>query len=335
MSSVAKFDAPKGQKKCRCGTNLSSLDPHPTCKRCCPRECTREAPCEFCAPLTPTQWDSWEVQASKSKPYAKRAKRVVAKFKEPSNNAGQKSKALSEAPTKVGKKIGGGSAKPREHENKILHDRLDSMQSMFTQFMQTFQAAQTPSPNLQSVSSQIVTEEGTSTFPPPTATVTRPKSPSPEMGTSNSKGVGTLGQEVPMELDAPSLIIPLTCGLTATPTASGQVSFAGSPYEPASCPPPGAGGFSEHDFGLLTRAGPAGSLRDQSTGHVPVPLAPLGIPAGTIYGPARIATSPAGPPTFVAPFAGISPRGTIQQGLGACTTIAQAIPSPVLMAGLV
>jgi hypothetical protein len=212
MSSVAKFDAPKGQKKCRCGTNLSSLDPHPTCKRCCPRECTREAPCEFCAPLTPTQWDSWEVQASKSRPYAKRAKRVVAKFKEPSNNAGQKSKALSEAPTKVGKKIGGGSAKPREHENKILHDRLDSMQSMFTQFMQTFQAAQTPSPNLQSVSSQVVTEEGTSTFPPPTATVTRPMSPSPEMGTSSSQGVGTLGQEVPMELDAPSLIIPLTCG---------------------------------------------------------------------------------------------------------------------------
>jgi hypothetical protein len=199
--------------------------------------------------------------------------------------------------------------KDREHENKDLHDRLDSMQSMFTQFMQTFQAAQTPSPKLQSVSSQIVTEEGASTFPPPTATVTRPKSPSPEMGTSSSQGVGTLGQEVPMELDAPSLIIPLTCGLTATPTTSGQVSFAGSPYEPASCPPPGAGGF------FLTRAGPAGSLRDQSTGHIPVPLAPLGIPAGTICGPAGIATSPAG-------------RGTIQQGLGACTTIEQAIPSP-------
>jgi hypothetical protein len=38
-----------------------------------------EAPCEFCAPLTPTQWDSWEVQTSKSKRYAKRAKRVSAK----------------------------------------------------------------------------------------------------------------------------------------------------------------------------------------------------------------------------------------------------------------
>jgi hypothetical protein len=45
--------------------------------------------------------------------------------------------------------------------------RLDYMQSMFTQFMQTFQAAQIPSPKLQSVSSQIVTEEGASTFPPP------------------------------------------------------------------------------------------------------------------------------------------------------------------------
>jgi hypothetical protein len=129
MSSVTKIDAPKGQKKCKeCGTNVSSLDPPSICKRCCLRVCTREAPCEFCAPLTPTQWDSWEVQTSKSKPYTKRAKRVDAK---------------------VGKKLGGGSVKDREHD-KDLHDRLDSMQSMFTQFVQTFQAAHTPSPRLQS-----------------------------------------------------------------------------------------------------------------------------------------------------------------------------------------
>ncbi len=68
--------------------------------------------------------------------------------------------------------------------------RFDSMQSTLQQLVQAFQAAQAPSPKLQSsVSSQIVTEEGTSTFPPPTAKVTRPMSPRPEMGTSSSWGV--------------------------------------------------------------------------------------------------------------------------------------------------
>ncbi len=73
---------------------------------------------------------------------------------------------------------------------------------------------------------------------------------------------------------------------------------------------------------LVTKAGPAGSLQDQvSTGHVPAPLAPLGLPAVTIYRPAG---TPMGP-MFLAPFAGISPRGTTHQGFVVYTTMEQAL----------
>ncbi len=72
MSSVIKTEAPKGQKKRKeCGVNISMLDPHPKCRRCRGHvlELLRAS---FVPPLNPTKWDSWEAQASKSKPYAKK-----------------------------------------------------------------------------------------------------------------------------------------------------------------------------------------------------------------------------------------------------------------------
>jgi hypothetical protein len=74
--------------------------------------------------------------------------------------------------------------------------------------------------------------------PPPSATMTRPEeSPSPVMCSSSQ----FMDSHIPMELDSSSLLIPLMCGLMATPT-SGQVSLAGSLSEPVCCPPLGADG---------------------------------------------------------------------------------------------
>ena len=48
-----------GTVKCRCGIHYTERDPHPVCRKCLPRICSRSQPCSFCLPLSITEWDLW------------------------------------------------------------------------------------------------------------------------------------------------------------------------------------------------------------------------------------------------------------------------------------
>ena len=119
-----------------------------------------------------------------------------------------------------------------------------------------------------------------------------------------------------MELDPPPLIISLTSGLTAT-QASGIVSLAGSPGEPAF--PPGAGGKElacpPSGQALPGHFGPAGTVHRP----VPIPLAPLLVPAGPR--PAGPPVDPAGPQVSPAYVSGATLVASSRLALSAYSTM--------------
>ena len=63
-----------GTVKCRCGVHYSARDPHPVCRTCADGHCSRSQPCDFCRPLSSTEWDLWLDQEAKTSAYS--SKRV-------------------------------------------------------------------------------------------------------------------------------------------------------------------------------------------------------------------------------------------------------------------
>ena len=138
MASTPTKVAPKGQKKCgMCYASMSQRDPHLLCKKCGPRLCSRKDPCDLCFSLKPSEWDAWEAQASKTKPYARKSKVVVSKVKELSGGAKKKSPPANS--TKGGKGSGGGGI-------SALSSRVDKLASgMEIMMKMLLEKAQTPS----------------------------------------------------------------------------------------------------------------------------------------------------------------------------------------------
>ena len=61
------------QKRCCvCKKLYSSLDPHPNCVRCTPRDCSRSNTCSLCGELSPEKWEAWEEQKARTRPYSSR-----------------------------------------------------------------------------------------------------------------------------------------------------------------------------------------------------------------------------------------------------------------------
>ena len=58
-----------GTVKCRCGVHYTARDPHPLCRNCSPRNCSRSQPCGFCLPWSITEWDLWLDQEAKTIAY--------------------------------------------------------------------------------------------------------------------------------------------------------------------------------------------------------------------------------------------------------------------------
>jgi len=156
MSSVSpKSVAPKGQKKCGvCGLVMSMLDPHTACVRCVPRTCSRDLPCEACSPLNASQWDAWEEQASKTKPYSSRQKPKPKSSKGPSTGTSTKIKKVPVgAPSKVGGRVDEG-----DPQFDALSSRVDRLASTVESLLKVL--SNTPSAAPSGNSSTLASSSG-------------------------------------------------------------------------------------------------------------------------------------------------------------------------------
>ena len=55
-----------GTIQCKCGIHYTARDPHPLCKNCSARSCSRSHPCSFCLRLSPSEWDLWLDQEART-----------------------------------------------------------------------------------------------------------------------------------------------------------------------------------------------------------------------------------------------------------------------------
>ena len=58
-----------GTVKCKCGVHYTARDPHPLCRNCSTRVCSRSHPCSICMPLSSAEWDLWLDQEVKTSVY--------------------------------------------------------------------------------------------------------------------------------------------------------------------------------------------------------------------------------------------------------------------------
>ena len=56
-----------GTVQCKCGVHYTARDPHPLCRNCSTRSCSRSHPCSFCTRLSSTEWDLWLDQEAKTR----------------------------------------------------------------------------------------------------------------------------------------------------------------------------------------------------------------------------------------------------------------------------
>ena len=56
-----------GTVQCKCGVHYTARDPHPLCRNCSTRSCSRSLPCSFCTRLSSTEWDLWLDQEAKTR----------------------------------------------------------------------------------------------------------------------------------------------------------------------------------------------------------------------------------------------------------------------------
>ena len=63
------LDMNAGAVQCKCGVHYTARDPHPLCRNCSTRSCSRSLPCSYCIPipLSSTEWDLWLDQEAKTR----------------------------------------------------------------------------------------------------------------------------------------------------------------------------------------------------------------------------------------------------------------------------
>ena len=60
------LDMNAGTIQCKCGVHYTARDPHPLCRNCSARSCSRSHPCSFCLRLSPDEWDLWLDQEART-----------------------------------------------------------------------------------------------------------------------------------------------------------------------------------------------------------------------------------------------------------------------------
>ena len=61
------LDMNAGTVQCKCGVHYTARDPHPLCRNCSTRGCSRSLPCSYCIPLSYTECDLWQDQEAKTR----------------------------------------------------------------------------------------------------------------------------------------------------------------------------------------------------------------------------------------------------------------------------